>query len=157
MNKETIIILDQELHTQWTLKTLLEIEDYNVIAVNSAERAMRIFSEFDVSTLITEYWVDHASTIETIREFKKMYPESYVMVLSNGELQEKEYEEIINAGTDDFFLKPFSMKKIILHIRKGLKRRTALLQKKMLVEKLSQIYPERNTANEAAIQKAYRQ
>jgi len=151
MKKETIIILDQELHTQWTLKTLLEIEGYNVIAVNSAERAMRIFSEFDVSTLITEYWVDHASTIETIREFKKMYPESYVMVLSNGEVQEKEYEEIINAGTDDFFLKPFSTKKILLHIRKGLKRRNTLLQEKMLVEKLSQIFPERNTRDEAAI------
>jgi len=156
MTKETIIILDQEWHTQWTLKTLLEIEDYSVIAVNSTERALRNFSEFDVATLITEYWVDQASTLETIREFKRMFPESYVMVLSNGEVQEKEYEEIINAGTDDFFLKPFSMKKILLHIRKGLKRRNALLQEKMLVEKLSQIFPGRNTVDEAAIQKGYR-
>ena len=136
MPRETILILDPELNTQWPLKTLLENEDYNVIPVNTVEKARKKFSEFEVSGLITEYWINHSSTLEAVRGFKKAFPEAYVMFLTHGELKESEYEEIIDAGADDFFLKPFPSKKILLHLRKGLKQRQNLLQKKRLADQL---------------------
>jgi DNA-binding response OmpR family regulator len=141
MPRETIVVLDPELNTQWALKTFLENEDYNVIAVNTIENARKKFSEFEVSGLITEYWIDHSSTLETIRGFKKAFPEGYVMLLTNREIRESEYEEILNAGADDFFLKPFSVRKILLHLRKGLKQRQNLLQKKRLADELNRISP----------------
>ena len=136
MPKETIVILDPELNTQWPLKTFLENEDYNVVPVNTIEKARKKFSEFEVSGLITEYWIDHSSTLETVRGFKKAFPEAYVMLLTHGEIKEREYEEIIDAGVDDFFLKPFPVKKILLHLRKGLKQRENLLQKRRLADEL---------------------
>lgn len=141
MPRETIVILDPESNTQWPLKKFLENEDYNVISVNTIENARKKFSEFEVSGLITEYWIKHSSTLETIRGFKKAFPEAYVMLLTNGEIKENEYEEILNAGVDDFFLKPFSIKKILLHLRKGLKQRQNLLQKKRLADELKRISP----------------
>ena len=144
MSKDTIVILDPETNTQWPLKTLLENEEYNVIPVNTIEKALKKFSEFEVSGLITEYWINHSSTLEAVRWFKKTFPEAYVMMLTNGELQENEYEEIIKAGTDDLFMKPFSIKRISLHLWKGLKQRQNLIQKKRLAEKLSQISPGNN-------------
>ncbi len=141
MSKDTIVILDPEMNTQWPLKTFLENEEYYVVPVNTIERALKKFSEFEVSGLITEYWINRSSTLETIRGFKKMFPEAYVMMLTNGELRENEYEEIINAGTDDLFVKPFSIKRISLHLRKGLNQRQNLIQKKKLAEKLRQISP----------------
>jgi DNA-binding NtrC family response regulator len=136
MPKETIVILDPELNTQWPLKVFLENENYYVIPVNTVEKARTKFSEFEVSGLITEYWINHSSTLETVRGFKKAFPEAYVMFLTHGELKEREYEEIIDAGADDFFLKPFPAKKILLHLRKGLKQRQNLLQKKRLADQL---------------------
>lgn len=144
MSKETIIILDAETNTLWPLKTFLENEGYNVIPVNTIEKALKKFSEFEVSGLITEYWINHSSTLEAIRGFKKMFPEAYVMMLTNGELQENEYEEIIKAGTDDLFMKPFSINRILLHLRKGLKQCQSLIQKKRLAEKLNRISPGNN-------------
>ena len=141
MTKDTIVILDPETNTQWPLKTFLENEEYNVIPVNTIEKALKKFSEFEVSGLITEYWINHGSTLEAIRGLKKLFPEAYVMMLTNGELQENEYEEILQAGTDDLFVKPFSIKKIFLHLRKGLRQRQNLIQKKRLAERLSQISP----------------
>jgi DNA-binding NtrC family response regulator len=141
MSKDTIVILDPETNTQWPLKTFLENEEYNVVPVNTIEKALKKFSEFEVSGLITEYWINHSSTLEAVRWFKKTFPEAYVMMLTNGELQENEYEEVIKAGTDDLFMKPFSIKRISLHLRKGLKQRQNLIQKKRLAEKLSQISP----------------
>jgi DNA-binding NtrC family response regulator len=139
MPRETIVILDPETNTQWPLKTFLENEEYNVIPVNSIEKALKKFSEFEVSGLITEYWINHSSTLEAIRGLKKAFPEAYVMMLTNGELQENEYEQIISAGTDDLFLKPFSVMRILLHLRKGLTHRRILIQKKRLAEELTRI------------------
>ena len=137
MAKETIIILDPEANAQWPLRTLLAEEGFNVIWAKTIEEAMKKFSEYEVSGLITEYWVNHSSTVEIIRGFKKTFPDGYVVVLTIGELPEKEYEAMLNAGADDYFQKPFSVQKILLHLRKGLKQRQNLIQKRKLAEELS--------------------
>jgi DNA-binding response OmpR family regulator len=144
MSKETILILDKEFHTQWTLKTILESEKYIVLAVGTIERAIQNFQEFEVSGLITEYQIDHANTPEIIRELKKNFPELYVMMLTNENLEEKEYKRIMSAGIDDFFLKPISSEKILIHLKKGLRQRKILLQKKRLEQRLNQIKTDRN-------------
>jgi DNA-binding response OmpR family regulator len=141
MSRETIVILDPELNTQWPLKTFLENENYNALPVNTIEEARKKFSEFEVSGLITEYWINHSSTLETVRGFKKTFPEGYVMLLTHGDIRESEYEEIIDAGVDDLFLKPFPVKKILLHLRKGLKQRQNLLQKRRLADELRRVLP----------------
>lgn len=147
MSKETILILDKEDYIQWTLKTLLESEEYIVIAVNTIERALKNFMEFKVSALITEYRIGQDCTLQIIREFKMMFPEAYVMILTNNEVIEKEYEEIMNAGVDDFFLKPFWATKILLHLRKGLKQRGIYLHKNQVEKELNQIKKEEISQN----------
>jgi DNA-binding response OmpR family regulator len=144
MSKETILILDKEFHTQWTLKTILESEKYIVLAVDTIERAIQNFQEFEVSSLITEYRIDHIHIPEVIRELKKNFPELYVMMLTHENLEEKEYKRIISAGIDDFFLKPISSEKILIHLKKGLRQRKILLQKKRLEQRLNQIKTNRN-------------
>ena len=144
MSKETILILDKEFHTQWTLKTILESEKYIVLAVDTIERALQNFQEFEVSGLITEYRIDHSNTPEIIRELKKSFPELYVMMLTHENLEEKEYRRIMSAGIDDFFLKPISSEKILIHLKKGLRQRKILLQKKRLEQRLNQIKTNRN-------------
>jgi DNA-binding NtrC family response regulator len=137
MIKETILILDRENHTRWVLKSLLENEQYLVIAVDSIERALQNFSEFEVSCLITEYRVAQSRALETVQELKSRSPEAYVMMLTADEATEKEYEEIMTAGVDDYFIKPFPSWKILLHLRKGLRQRGLLLQKKRLDQELN--------------------
>ena len=139
MSKETILILDKDFHTQWTLKTLLESEKYVALAVDTIDRALQNFKEFEVSGLITEYQIDHTNTPEVIRELKKSFPELYVMMLTYKNLGEKEYKKIMSLGIDDFFLKPVSIEKILIHLKKGLKQRKIFLQKKRLEKELSQV------------------
>jgi len=144
MSKETILILDKESHTQWTLKTLLETERYIVLAVDSIERALQNFQEFEVSGLITEYRVDYTLTPEIVRELKKSFPELYVMMVTYENLEGKEYMKIMSSGIDDFFLKPISGEKILIHLRKGLRQRRILLQKKRLEQRLNEIRTNRS-------------
>ena len=139
MPKETVLILDRESHTRWILKALLESEKYVVIAVETIERALQNFSEFEVSGMITEHRIDQSSALDMVRELKTRFPEAYVMMLTADEVTEKEYEEIISAGVDDYFVKPFPSWKMLLHLRKGLKQRSLVLQKKRLEQEFSRM------------------
>ena len=139
MARETILILDKEPHTQWTLKAFLEDEKYIVLGVDTIERAMQCFREFEVSALITEYWFDHSNPIEIIRGLKKNFPELYIMMLTHENLEEREYERVVKAGVEDLFFKPLSTEKILLHLKKGLKLRKMFIRKRYLEQKLNQI------------------
>jgi len=144
MSKETVLILDKDFHTQWTLRTILESERYIVLAVDTIERALSNFQEFEVSGLITEDRIDHTNVPEIIRELKKDFPELYVMMLTAENLEEKEYKKIMNSGIDDLFLKPISTEKILIHLKKGLRHRKILLQKKRLEQRVSAMRTNRN-------------
>ncbi len=150
MAKETILLLDKEHHTQWSLKTILEGEKYIVLPVDSIERALQNFKEFEVSSLITEYRIDHSETSEMVRELKKSFPELYVMMITHENLEEKEYRKIMNSGIDDFFLKPVSVEKILIHLKKGLRQRKIFIQKRRLEERLNEIRPNRNVQEAVA-------
>jgi len=137
MSRDTILILDKDFYTQWTLKTFLESEKYITLAVDSVERALQSFKEFEVSGVITEYRIDHTTMPKVIRELKRSFPELYVMMTTDENLEEKEYKKIMSLGIDDFFLKPVSSEKILIHLKKGLKQRKIFLQKKELERKLN--------------------
>ena len=144
MAKETILVLDKEYHTQWTLKTILEGEKYIVLAVDSIERALQNFQEFEVSGLITEYRIGHSETPGIIQELKKSFPELYVMMLTHENLEEKKYRRIMSSGIDDFFLKPISIEKILIHLKKGLRQRKVLIEKRRLEQRLNQMRTNKN-------------
>lgn len=139
MPQEAILVLDNEPYIQLTLKALLETEKYFSITADTIEMALNHFSRYGISGLITEYRIDQVSTLDAIRDLKKRFPGVYVMMLTNGEVGGCEYEEIINAGVDDFFMKPFSSEKILLHLKKGLKQREILLQKNRLEQELNRV------------------
>jgi len=138
--KETILILDADKNVTWTLKTFLENEGYPVVIVDSVERATRYFTELKVSGLITEYWIGNFRTPGAIRKIKEMFPESYVMMITNHPIKDDEYEEIMKSGVDDYFLKPMPIKKILLHLQKGLKNRSLLLEKNNLEKVMASMH-----------------
>ena len=145
MSKVTILILDNERYIQWTLKNLLEGDDYTILPADSIETVMPTFSEREVACLITEYWIDHFSTLDLVRTLKKRFPETYVMMLTSKELSDEKYKEILNAGVDDLFKKPFSPGKIFLHLKKGLRQRNLFLQKRQLEQELGRVNSRRET------------
>lgn len=140
MAKETILILDTDQNISWTLKTLLEHEEYPVVVANTIERALKNISEFQVSGVLTEYRIENVRTLEAIRKLKETFPETYVMMITEKETKEDEYEEIMQAGVDDYFLKPIPIKKILLHLRKGLRYRSLLIEKKRLEREMDDLH-----------------
>ena len=139
MSRETLLIVDKGFNAAWTLSTFLTAQGYIVLVVDSLDRAINNFSEFEISGLITEYWVGDFSAVEMIRKLKGNSPELYVMMLAVSGLEEDEYEAVMDAGVDDFFLKPFSVKRIAIHLRKGLEHRRVVTDIGQLEKRLQGI------------------
>ena len=89
MAKETILILDTDKHVTWTFKTLLESEEYPVIIADTIERAIKDFSEFQVSGFITEFRIENVRTLEAIRRLKETFPETYVMMVTDEAIRRR--------------------------------------------------------------------
>ena len=119
---KTVLILDNELPVSWALKSILGMENYLVYTAATLDEFNQITTDSQFSALITEYQLDRDSTLNTIKGLKETRPGLYVMMLTNNEVNEPEYEEIIRAGVDDYFLKPVSFNRILLHLEKGLKK-----------------------------------
>lgn len=130
MSRDTVLILDKDIHTQWTLKTLLESERYIALSVDSIDRAIQDFKEFEISALISEYKIDHLPIPGIIKELKKSFPELYVMILTHENIGEEEYKKMMSLGIDDCLVKPVPIEKILLHLKKGLRKRKEILQEK---------------------------
>ena len=134
MARETILILDTDKNISWTLRTLLEGEEYPTAIADTIEKAIKNFLEFQISGFITEYWIQNENTLGTIRKLKEIYPEAYVMMITDKEINEEEYEEVMQNGVDDYFLKPLPIKKFLVHLRKGLKYRNFLIKRNLIAK-----------------------
>ena len=119
---KTVLILDDEAPVSWTLKSILGMENYHVFTASTLEEAGPFLHDEALSAVITEYRLARDYTVELIKKLKETLPGLYVMMLTNSEVDEREYEEIIRSGVDDYFLKPLSFNRILLHLEKGLKR-----------------------------------
>jgi DNA-binding response OmpR family regulator len=128
MSKETILILNKERGDPSHLKTFLEKEKYIVLPVNTIDRLLTNFQEFEVSGIIIDLNVDHLYLFEIIKKIRERFPELYVMMMADGKIGKKEHQKVIETGVDDFFVKPMPYEKILFHLKSGLKQRKKFVQ-----------------------------
>jgi DNA-binding response OmpR family regulator len=63
-----------------------------------------------------------------IKKIRERFPKLYVMMMADGKIGEKEHQEVIETGVDDFFVKPMPYEKILFHLKSGLKQRKKFVQ-----------------------------
>jgi DNA-binding response OmpR family regulator len=130
MPKETILILNKERRNPSHLKTFLEKEKYIVLPVNTVERLLNNFQEFEVSGVIVDLNMDHCNLFEIIKKIRERFPELYVMMMADGKIDERERKEVKETGVNDFFVKPIPYEEILFHLKSGLKQRKKFLQER---------------------------
>jgi DNA-binding response OmpR family regulator len=119
MSSRKILILEEDLHLQWVMKTYLESKGFSIFIADKGEKALEMASRDKFSIFITEYWIDHSNTLGIIKKLKAMKPRIYVLLNTYRVINEKEHQAIMEAGVDDLFEKPFSLEKMMIHLREG--------------------------------------
>jgi PleD family two-component response regulator len=119
---------------------ILEGEEYSVETAVNVEKALVQFSIRHYSVFITEYLYPLEDTCRMIQRIKQNVPETYIIMVTEADIDETTYETLFDIGLDDLLSKPYPPEKVLVHIKKGIRQRDLLL-KKQEVEKQSPLDP----------------
>lgn len=140
-----ILIVDDEQNVQLVLKTIFEIEGYNVITASNAKEALTLLNQVKPKAAIIDVMMPEISGIELINKINENNSNIKIIILSvlsmtecwekfiepkyyeNNRTKEKDYSSfnndiLENLGVHKFITKPFDNKKIVELVRNLIKK-----------------------------------
>src|SRR5215468_11324953 len=119
MASEHILIVDDERAIQKALRGVLEDEGYRVSVAGSAQEAMAQLQDESPDVVFLDIWMPGADGLEALAEFKRIRPETAVVMISGHGTIETAVKAT-KLGAYDFIEKPLSLEKILLAATRAL-------------------------------------
>ena len=118
MNK--ILLVDDDRELTSLLKELLDMEGFNVLVAHDGEQALSLLDD-SIDLLLLDVMMPKKNGIDTLKELRQTHQTPVIMLTALGTT-----DDIVNgldAGADDYLVKPFSFQELEARI-KALLRRT---------------------------------
>jgi len=145
MNKTSahLLVVDDDPVTVNLLKEVLTKEGYEVITALSGKEAMARGMEDFFDIVITDMRLGDQDGMEVLRSFKKLAPETTViMITAFGSIETA--IEAIREGAFDYISKPFKLDEIKFTIRRALEQRRLLQENRFYRQELLGKYQFKN-------------
>ena len=140
MSHNSVLILDPYKNLLMTYRRILEEDNYTVETTVSIDEAFQKCSAAKCAVFITEYISPFEEICRLIQWLKHHSPETYIIMVTHAEIDQTTYEALFDIGVDDLIMKPYPPRKILVHIKKGIRQRSLIL-KKQEVERQSVLDP----------------
>lgn len=132
MPQHSILLVDPFQNLLNIYRTILQEEKYSVETASNAGEALQRLLLAQYSVFITEYLYPLEDTCRMIQWLKHRAPETYILMVTDAEIDETTYETLFDIGLDDLILKPSPPEKILVHIKKGIRQREMILEKQRI-------------------------
>ncbi|GER66060.1 DNA-binding response regulator [Weizmannia acidilactici] len=115
-----ILVVDDEERIRRLLRMYLERENYAIDEAGDGDTALKMALENDYSCILLDIMMPGKDGIEVCQELhqKKMTP--VIMLTAKGE--EANRVEGFEVGADDYIVKPFSPREVVLRVKALLRR-----------------------------------
>jgi len=143
MPNDWILLIDPFTNLLNAYRVILEDQGYLVEAATNLKESSEKLSLRPYSVVITEYFSPFEETYLMIRQAKQMHPETSIIMVTNTAIDDTSYEKLFDAGLEDIILKPYSPEKILVHVKKGIRRRGLMLGKEELKKERDSKSPRR--------------
>lgn len=123
MSKEKILIVDDDLDILDVLRITLEDEGYEVIEAHDGQEAIEIVKKTVPDLLITDFKMPKMEGDMVCKILKQdilLQHMPIIMLTGKGEVTDKIHG--INAGADDYIVKPFEPNELIARVKMVLRR-----------------------------------
>ena len=123
MNKEKVLIVDDEEHIVELLKFNLENAGYNTVIAFNGVDAVKIAAEEEPDLMLLDVMLpgmDGLEVCKTIKGNKQLRDISIIMLTAKSE----ELDKILGLelGADDYITKPFSIRELLARVKAVLRR-----------------------------------
>lgn len=123
MPKPRILIVDDDPDILDVLEITLAEEDYEILKAHDGEEALAIIKAKPLNLVLVDYNMPKLNGKQVCAEVKKdllLQHLPVIMVTGKGELDDK--ISGINAGADDYIVKPFEPKELLARVKMCLRR-----------------------------------
>lgn len=118
-----ILVIEDELNLQADITAALEAESYSVDSSADGNEGYFFASEYPLDAAIIDIGLPGMSGIEIIRQLREQGSTLPVLILTaRSRWQEK--VEGLEAGADDYLVKPFQMEELLARVKALLRRAT---------------------------------
>lgn len=117
-----ILVVDDEDRIRRLLRMYLERENYIIEEADNGDDALEMALKNDYDCIILDLMLPGKDGIEVCSELREQKATPVIMLTAKGE--ESNRVQGFEAGTDDYIVKPFSPREVVLRV-KALLRRTS--------------------------------
>jgi two-component system nitrogen regulation response regulator NtrX len=122
MNKERILVVDDESNIRSSLQGILEDEGYGVQTAETGEDGLRLLETQSVDLLLLDVWLPAMSGIDVLKRVKAA-EDSPPVVMISGHGTIETAVQATKLGAFDFLEKPLSLEKVIVTVQNALRQR----------------------------------
>ncbi|WP_141993589.1 response regulator transcription factor [Bacillus sp. B4EP4a] len=119
-NAIKILVVDDEERIRRLLKMYLEREDYIIDEAENGDMALTKAIENDYDLILLDIMMPGKDGIEVCRELREKKTTPIIMLTAKGE--EVNRVQGFEVGTDDYIVKPFSPREVVLRVKALLRR-----------------------------------
>lgn len=123
MNSTTILVVDDDSQIRRVMRTALSSHGYAIVEARNGEEALRKVREEHLDLVILDLNMPDMDGIEVCREIRISSSLPIIMLTVRG--AEKDKVRALDAGADDYVVKPFGMEELLARIRAALRRAPA--------------------------------
>ncbi|OCA83603.1 MULTISPECIES: response regulator transcription factor [unclassified Bacillus (in: firmicutes)] len=119
-NNIRLLIVDDEDRIRRLLKMYLEREKYTIDEAANGEDALELALANDYDLILLDLMMPGKDGIEVCKELREKKATPVIMLTAKGE--EINRVQGFEAGTDDYIVKPFSPREVVLRVKALLRR-----------------------------------
>jgi len=120
MDKERILIVDDDKNICELLRLYLEKEGYETAMAHDGESALAVFEEKQFDLVLLDVMMPRVDGWETCRRIRAKGNTPIIMLTAKGETFDKVLG--LELGADDYVVKPFDTKEVVARIKAVLRR-----------------------------------
>ncbi len=121
MNKDLIVVIEDEEDMLELLEYHLEKEGYEVLGFTSTDNVKRLLDEEDVSLMIVDRNLPNVEGSDFVKSIRDDGYQNPVIFLTAKVTEDDKIDGFLKGG-DDYITKPFNTKELLLRISSILKR-----------------------------------
>jgi two-component system KDP operon response regulator KdpE len=120
MNSTTVLIVDDEPQIRRVMRTTLTSQGYAVLEAKSGEEALEKLRSDHPGLILLDVNMPGVSGLDVCREIRQSSDVPIIMLTVRN--SERDKVQALDAGADDYVVKPFGAQELMARIRAALRR-----------------------------------
>ena len=126
------MVVDDDKNTRLLFRTVLEAENYNVVAASNGEEALEVLDREHIDLVVLDIMMPKMSGYEFTKEIRGTDENLPILMVSARQLPEDKHKGFL-VGTDDYMTKPIDQEELLLRIKALLRRAKIASERKIVV------------------------